>query len=115
VSIDIDAVTAVLGEVRVLLARPGNDFSWSSFQDTAAALAEFDDLTRRVRDDGAVPFALAVLFAPTGPIQEVALSSGWGDDFCTLADRFDAARADRPAGGSPVAPPGAGDREDQAR
>ena len=27
----------------------------------------------------------------TGPIQEVALSSGWGDAFLDLADRFDAA------------------------
>jgi hypothetical protein len=31
------------------------------------------------------------LFAPTGPIQEVSLSSGWGDMFLELAKRMDAA------------------------
>lgn len=82
---------AVLAEVRVLLARPGNDYSWSSFVDATAALAEIDALSAVVRDGGAVPVGLRVLFAPTGPIQEVSLSSGWGDEFVRLADRFDAA------------------------
>ncbi|WP_433064191.1 hypothetical protein [Dactylosporangium sp. CS-033363] len=83
------ALLAVLADVRVLLARPGNDFAWSSFLDRDAALTELDALTERVRTSGEVPSALRILFAPTGPIQEVAISSGWGDAFLTLADRFD--------------------------
>jgi hypothetical protein len=35
---------------------------------------------------------MAILFLPTGPMQEVSLSSGWGDEFVALADRFDRAR-----------------------
>jgi hypothetical protein len=34
---------------------------------------------------------LAVLFAPTGPIQEVSLSSGWALEFLTISERFDRA------------------------
>jgi hypothetical protein len=34
---------------------------------------------------------MEVLFAPTGPIQEVSLSSGWGGEFLALAERFDEA------------------------
>jgi ferredoxin len=34
---------------------------------------------------------LSVLFAPTGPIQEVGVSSGWGEAFLELAERFDRA------------------------
>jgi hypothetical protein len=34
---------------------------------------------------------LEVMFAATGPIQEVSLSSGWGQDFLGLADKFDTA------------------------
>jgi hypothetical protein len=34
---------------------------------------------------------MAVLFLPTGPVQEVSLSGGWGDEFVALADRFDTA------------------------
>jgi hypothetical protein len=36
---------------------------------------------------------MEVLFAPTGPIQEVSISSGWGEAFLSLAERFDAAMA----------------------
>ena len=81
----------VLSEVRALLSLPGNDFTWSSFADAETALHEIDTLAAEVRLRGEVPWLLGVLFAPTGPIQEVALSSGWGDAFLTLADRFDAA------------------------
>jgi hypothetical protein len=37
---------------------------------------------------------LSVLFAPTGPVQEVSVSSGWGDEFLILANEFDAALAE---------------------
>ncbi len=89
-SVDTSGLLAVLAQVRDLLARPDNDYSWSSFADADTALHEIDELAARVRA-GVVPVALQVLFAPTGPIQEVALSSGWGDAFLVLADRFDAA------------------------
>ena len=32
-----------------------------------------------------------MLFLPTRPVQEVGLSSGWGDEFLELASRFDRA------------------------
>ena len=32
----------ILNEARALLALPGNDFAWSSWEDAAAALAELD-------------------------------------------------------------------------
>jgi hypothetical protein len=76
----------VLADARALLARPGNDFSWSRWDNEREALAEMDQLAA----DPSVQ-ELRALFAPTGPIQEVSLSSGWGDDFLQLACRFDAA------------------------
>jgi hypothetical protein len=82
----------VLREARALLALPGNDFAWSSWEDAPAALAELD---RQIADveSGHLPpqLDLAVLFAPTGPIQEVSLSSGWGQEFLDVAARFDTA------------------------
>jgi hypothetical protein len=82
----------VLREAREWLSRAGNDFSWSSWEDTHDALAEVSGHIA-VLDAGKLPpkLDLTVLFAPTGPIQEVSLSSGWGDEFLTLASRFDAA------------------------
>jgi hypothetical protein len=84
------ALVEVLRESRALLARPGNDFAWSSWMDADAALEEVDGLIREV-ESGRLPprLAVSVLFAPTGPMQEAALSSGWGDAFLVVADRCD--------------------------
>ena len=76
---DLDAIVT---ELRALVARPDNDFLYSWWDDAAAALAELDGITR----DG-----LATLFLPTSGLQELAISSGWGDEFNALADRFDEA------------------------
>ena len=80
----------ILQEARALLALPDNDYSWSSWRDAPHALAEIDDLIARL-ERGEMPprISLTVLFAPTGPIQEVSLSSGWAQAFLDLAKRFD--------------------------
>jgi hypothetical protein len=89
---DRQELIEVLGAARGLLARPGNDFGWSSWEGRDAALRELDELIA-VTTAGQLPehLDLAVLFAPTGPMQEVSLSSGWADEFLALAGRFDAA------------------------
>jgi hypothetical protein len=90
-----DELISVLREARELLARPGNDFAWSSWDDAVAALHEIDRLIATI-EWGELPdrFEVWRLFAPTGPIQEVSLSSGWGEEFLGIASRFDAV-ADR--------------------
>ena len=84
----------VLRETRALLARPDNDFCWSTWESAADALAETDRFISAIESDR--PFdhsQLSILFAPTADIQEVSVSSGWGDTFCNVAARFDAALA----------------------
>jgi hypothetical protein len=82
----------VLCTARSLLARPGNDFNWSSWDDANAALWELDGQIAAIVSGVLPPQRdLGVLFAPTGPIQEVSLSSGWAWDFLAIADRFDRA------------------------
>ena len=80
----------VLREAQALLALPGNDFAWSSWEDAPAALAELDRQIAAI-ERGQLPPRLdvAVLFAPTGPMQEVSLSSGWAQEFLDVATRFD--------------------------
>jgi len=87
-----EELAKVLREARSLLAHSGNDFSWSSWEDAGAALVEVDGLIAQL-EAGRLPSRLtvSVLFAPTGPIQEVSLSSGWADEFLALAARCDAA------------------------
>jgi hypothetical protein len=99
---DAEKLIAVFEEARRLLAAAGNDFGWSSWRDRVEALEEIDQVLSGLRS-GAPPdvLTLEVLFAPTGPIQEVSLSSGWGDEFVELAGRFDEAMA----GGAPPPAP----------
>jgi hypothetical protein len=87
-------LVSIFEEARGLLTAADNDFTWSSWRDREDALVEIDTLLSELRS-GILPSArtLVVLFAPTGPIQEVSLSSGWGDAFIALAERFDDAMA----------------------
>ena len=86
-----DQVLAVLDEVIDRLGRPDADYSYSSFISPESGIAEVDGYREQFRAGVLRPGTLPLLFAPTGPIQEVAISSGWGDRFCELAAQLDAA------------------------
>ncbi|MFC5456539.1 hypothetical protein [Prosthecobacter fluviatilis] len=84
----------VLKETRELMVLPENDFVWSGWDGIAEALEEFDALVADVESGRRCDLMrLSVLYAPTGSIQEVSISSGWGREFCDVAARFDAALA----------------------
>jgi hypothetical protein len=84
----------VLRDARQFLARPDNDYAWSSWEDAPAALHEIDGLIACI-ESGTLPKRsdIELLFLPTGPLQEVSVSSGWGQQFLDLASRFDHAVA----------------------
>lgn len=92
IRVEYQNLLEILREAGEFLARPDNDFSWSSWGDATAALRDIDSLITQI-ESGSLPKRLdvSVLFAPTGPMQEVSVSSGWGQDFLSLAERFDAA------------------------
>ena len=75
-----------------LLSRPENDYSYSSWEDNSDATSEIGAILTALRN-GELP-STGILFAPTGPMQEVAVISGWGGEFLDLADRFDQAMAE---------------------
>ncbi len=88
---NLSKLISVMQEVRDLFAHIDNDFVWSSWEDQTQALSEIDSIIMKLKK-GKIP-DIGLLFAPTGPIQEVSLSSGWGKEFLELADRFDSAYA----------------------
>ena len=84
----------ILRDARRLLALPDNDFLWSPWEDAPEALRELDSVIEKVSSGACFDKdQIAVLFAPTGPIQEVSLSSGWSVKFLNLASLFDFAIA----------------------
>ena len=80
----------ILETVLELVSLPDNDFAWSSWADASEAKAEIQSLIELVQS-GALPerIKVSVLFAPTGPLQEVSLSSGWAEPFLKVAEKFD--------------------------
>jgi hypothetical protein len=87
-------LAAVLQRVAQLLADDDANTSWSSYETDELR----DEVSRLLgRAESGEPLTEAqwhlaqYLFLPTGPLQETAISSGWGDEFLQLADRADAA------------------------
>ncbi|MEI8282413.1 MAG: hypothetical protein WCG75_08415, partial [Armatimonadota bacterium] len=69
-----------------------NNFDWSGWDDSDDALKELEPIRIALLADRLPPESrMAHFFLPTGPLQEVSISSGWGDEFIDLANRFDAA------------------------
>jgi len=85
-------LTKVLGEARHLLARPENNFAFSGWNTADDALRQIDGFILSI-EAGDLPQRkdIEFMFLPTGDIQEVSLSSGWGAEFLSLAERFDRA------------------------
>ena len=85
-----EALIAILRKTQELLSRKDNDFSWSSWKDDKEAISEIQTHLEKIeRGDYSHLFDLEVSFAPTGAIQEVSLSSGWGDEYLAVAELFD--------------------------
>ncbi len=61
---------------------------WTSFESGSALIAEVERIAVELPDASAVN-DLTVLFAPTGVLQDVALDSGFHDEYVLLADRHD--------------------------
>jgi hypothetical protein len=76
--------------VRILRARPP-DLLWvRRWQTTVEVLCELCAHVARLRrgDTSTVP-DVRLLFAPTGPIQEIAIAGDWSARYLTLAHHLD--------------------------
>lgn len=90
----VGLLTNVLKASVELVSLDGNDFAWSSWQDRGAAVSELHGLLAKIENEIIPPhLTVSVLFAPTGPMQELSMSSGWADTFLRLATYFDAVEA----------------------
>jgi hypothetical protein len=81
-------LTDVLARMRRLIALPGNEFGWSTWDNADEALEEFDTLVAEI-ELGGRPAGMTVLFLPTGQLQELSISSGWAVEYLELSARFD--------------------------
>ncbi|AYN96966.1 hypothetical protein EAW52_25060 [Pseudomonas sp. LTJR-52] len=89
-----ESLIHVLESAIELVSIPDNDFCWSSWDGEQEAKQEILNLIAAIKN-GVLPdkVKIAVLFASTGPLQEVSLSSGWADAFLKVAEKYDEVEA----------------------
>jgi hypothetical protein len=83
---------AVLSRVKELLAR-SQESLWAG-RAPAEVAAVLDAELRSLAEGGRLhdKTGLALLFVPTGDLQEISMANRWGDEYLELSGRFDAAR-----------------------
>ena len=86
-----DSIQKVVNDLLAQLRATPQDTAWSSYPNGDALVADVERLSALIEQgDPDAERTLRLLFAPTGALQETALSSGWSDNYMRLADRLDA-------------------------
>ena len=88
----VEEIIAILEDVVGILKLPDMDVAWSHYNSVEEAVEEINQhIARLRRGDLSKLQDLTLLFAPTGSLQEISISSGWGTPFLDIAARFDRA------------------------
>lgn len=82
----------LIDELLEIVQAHTQDLNWQAcYHDQQALLRDLRDHAERVRrGDGSRLPELRFSLLPTGPLNEIAFSSGWGDAYVRLAGEFDA-------------------------
>jgi hypothetical protein len=80
-------LTSLLLQVRDQVDSPTTDISWSKYNSLEELLQFLDSLIKKVKEseDDSIIEDLKLLFAPTGSLQEISISSGWKKEFLELS------------------------------
>ncbi len=80
---------AVLSTTRTMSSRSTED-GWG-FESPQEATDQLDQIIDAVfyEDPKGLPKYWQLLYAPTGPLQEIAMANGWSDEYLKLAEEFD--------------------------
>jgi len=80
----------LLTEINDFLKIHHIDFNWSGYRNIESLLAEINTYIISLNNlDHSSIKNINVLFAPTGPLQELSISNGWTDYYIDLSNRYD--------------------------
>ena len=89
---DSAAILEQLRKLKVLLSSPTTDVMWSTFETPEEVILTLVRLENGVlNEDQASVRELLFLLAPTGALQEISISSGWGEEFLCIAESIEIA------------------------
>jgi len=87
---DETVIIEILETVKELILEPKTNISWSTFDSKDELIIEIDVHIQKLKlRDFSKINDLILLFAPTSDFQEISLSSGWGNRYLNISERFD--------------------------
>lgn len=76
----------VMKDIRNTVNHPEIDLCWSKYNDLAELLKQIDFYIGSLEQaDVSIMKDLSYFFAPTGSLQEISMSNGWGQKFIELS------------------------------
>ena len=80
----------LLDNIKEIIRTRDTDMLWSIFETKEDFLKELDNHIQKFQNnDFSSIEQLIGLFLPTGDLQEIALSSGWGEEYLAISKKFD--------------------------
>lgn len=85
-----DEIRKILEEVLEIVKSDDTDIFWSCYNSVEDLVEDLYSLMDRLRrGDETAQEDVRLLFAPTGSLQEISISSGWGNQFVNIASKID--------------------------
>ena len=91
VPIDINEnLIKLLNEIIELVSTQDTSMVWSTYDTKEVLILELKNYIQRLQNNDFSPIEqLISLFLPTGDLQEIAISSGWGEEYLSISKKFD--------------------------
>ena len=87
---DIKVAVEQISKLKYLLSLPSTDVCWSTYDSALEVVDELELLRIQIeKQDENARHRLLFLLAPTGDLQEISLSSGWGYEFLEIASELE--------------------------
>ncbi|MHA2496923.1 MAG: hypothetical protein ACXAEI_15710 [Candidatus Hodarchaeales archaeon] len=87
---NIKALRTLLEEVMVILETNDSNLAWSGYDSEEEIIGELRDHIEKLEANELSTIAeIKLLFAPTSSLQDIAIQSGWGEDFLAISSKVD--------------------------
>ncbi|MFQ5976775.1 MAG: hypothetical protein ACE5OZ_01435 [Candidatus Heimdallarchaeota archaeon] len=86
----INALRALLEEVVMIIETSDTNLTWSGYDSEEEIILKLRDHIGKLGvNEIATVAEIKLLFAPTSSLQDIAIHSGWGDDFLAISSKVD--------------------------
>jgi hypothetical protein len=89
---NITEVIIQIVRLKTLISLPTTDVGWSAYTSADEALKDLEEIENGLKElDKDAVDKLCFLLLPTADLQEISISSGWGDEFLIIAEAIEKA------------------------